>query len=171
MNCVQQQRTNIASWVAIVLLPLLVFSCVTPPTDDVKEEKKEVVHNSEEVREAALAFNKAMIEKDSAALNKLMYKELVYGHSNGWLQIRKEVIDDLYNGTITYTKIEHPEMEVIMAGDVASLRTDGVYEADYEGAQKVFNLRVMQTWKYVDGRWQMLNRQSVGLAVDETKED
>lgn len=167
MNCVQQQKTKITSWVAMVLLPLFLFSCVTPPSEEIKKEEEEVVHNSEEVRQAALAFNKALIEKDSATLNKLMYEQMVYGHSNGWMQIRQELIDDLYNGTITYTKIEHPEMEVIMAGDVASLRTDGVFEADYQGDSKTYNLRVMQTWKYVDGRWQMLNRQSVGLAQEE----
>ena len=46
---------------------------------------------------AIAAFDKALVNKDSTELIELLSDDVTYGHSNGWVQTKKEVIGDLYN--------------------------------------------------------------------------
>jgi len=50
-------------------------------------------------------FDHALVAKDSAALKKGTHHQLLYGHSNGWVETKRELIDDLYNGKISYKGI------------------------------------------------------------------
>jgi len=114
------------------------------------------------VKQAVYAYNKAIIEKDTTALNRLLHGRLSYGHSNGWIETRNEQITNLYNGTINYHKIDQPELQVMLNGKTATVRGNGIFEVDMKGQEHmVFDLHVMQTWIWEDGRWQMLNRQSI----------
>ena len=121
------------------------------------------VHKAEDVEKVAYEYNAAMIAKDTVKLNTLLHDKLSYGHSNGWVETKKEQKDNLYNGTITYHEINQPELNVILNGDMATVRGNGIFDVDYKEYEHLsFDLNVMQTWVYEDGRWQMLNRQSVG---------
>ncbi len=122
-----------------------------------------VAQQSEEgIRKAVYAYNDAIIKKDTAAMKKLLHGKLSYGHSNGWIETRTEQVTNLYNGTINYHKIDQPELEVIVNGRTATVRGNGVFEVDMKGQEHmIFDLHVMQTWIWEDGRWQMLNRQSM----------
>lgn len=122
-----------------------------------------VAQQSEEgIRKAVYAYNDAIIKKDTATLMKLLHGKLSYGHSNGWIETRNEQITNLYNGTINYHKIDQPELQVMLNGTTATVRGNGVFEVDMKGQEHmVFDLHVMQTWIWEDGRWQMLNRQSM----------
>src|ERR1043165_113753 len=51
------------------------------------------------------AFHEALLAKDSVVLRKLLSPNLRYGHSNGWVQTMEDVIADLYDGKLTYTRI------------------------------------------------------------------
>lgn len=114
------------------------------------------------VTNAVYAFNKAIIVKDTTALNKLLHNSLSYGHSNGWVETKAEQKANLFNGTITYHKIDQPELQVTVTGKTATVRGNGSFDVDYkENKHIVFDLNVMQTWIWEKGRWQMLNRQSV----------
>lgn len=114
------------------------------------------------VKDAVNAYNKALIAKDTTALNKLLHTSLSYGHSNGWIEDKAEQKANLFNGTIIYHKIEQPELQVTLAGNAATVRGDGSFDVDYkENKHIVFDLHVMQTWIWEKGRWQLLNRQSV----------
>lgn len=118
--------------------------------------------SEEGVKKAVYAYNEAIIKKDTAALKRLLHSKLNYGHSNGWIESRSEQITNLYNGTINYHKIDQPEVQVILNGTTATIRGNGIFEVDLKGQEHmVFDLNVMQTWVWEDGRWQMLNRQSI----------
>lgn len=114
------------------------------------------------VKDAVYAYNKALIAKDTMALNKMLHASLSYGHSNGWIEDKAEQKANLFNGTIIYHKIEQPELQVTLAGNIATVRGNGAFDVDYkENKHIVFDLHVMQTWIWEKGRWQLLNRQSV----------
>ena len=116
----------------------------------------------EGVQKAVYAYNDALETKDTVKLNQLLHENLSYGHSNGWIETRAEQITNLYNGTINYHKIDQPELQVILNGKIATVRGNGIFDVDYKGIDHmVFDLHVMQTWIWKNGRWQMLNRQSV----------
>jgi len=150
-----------------VILLLLVCSCgdSDTATEQVQQPApaEQVVYNEADVRQAAMNYNAAIIAKDTAALNKLLHEKLSYGHSNRWIETKGEQIENLYNGTINYHKIEQPELQVMLNGNVATVRGNGIFDVDYKGTEHMmFDLHVMQTWIHEGGRWQMLNRQSMG---------
>ena len=43
---------------------------------------------------AARSLNSALIQKDSLLLVKLLHPSLSYGHSNGWVENKQEVIEN-----------------------------------------------------------------------------
>lgn len=148
-----------------VILLFLVCSCGSANTAEEQVQRtapaEQVVYSEADVQQAAMNYNAAIIAKDTAALNKLLHEKLSYGHSNGWIETRGEQIENLYNGTIRYHQIDQPELQVMLNGNVATVRGNGIYDVDYKGTEHMmFDLHVMQTWVYEDGRWQMLNRQS-----------
>ncbi len=112
---------------------------------------------------AGSEFDKALLIKDSTVLKKLLHEQVTYGHSNGWVQTKKEVIGDLYNGKITYKKIASGELEVKIEGTVAAVR--GTTDVDVEMAGKLISLKlkVLQVWTWRKGNWELFARQSVKM--------
>lgn len=151
----------------VVISLLFAVGCASPEQRQEEEVVTEIevaqpFYDEADVKKATNEYNAAMIARDTATLNKLLHDKLSYGHSNGWIETKTDQKEDLYNGTITYNKINQPELAVIMDGNVATVRGNAIYDVDYKGTEHMmFDLNVMQTWIYEDGRWQMLNRQSV----------
>ena len=140
----------------IVISMLFIYSSSATAQDDVKKN----------VKDASYAFNKALIEKDSITLNYMSHPVLSYGHSNAWVQEKDELIRDLFNGTITYNKVETKRIEVMMVDKkLAILRANLLVDADIEGSKGlVFYLHVLQTWKWHHKfGWQLVNRQAVEI--------
>ena len=54
------------------------------------------------LKEAMRTLDKALMEKDSIALSKLLHNKVSFGHSNGWVQMGKEVWNDLAIGKLMY---------------------------------------------------------------------
>lgn len=122
--------------------------------------------DAENVKFASEAFNKALIAKDSNVLKKILHPQLSYGHSNAWIETKQELIDDLFNGTITYNKVTTEKIEVMMnTKKLATMRADVMINADFESYKGlVFHLHVLQTWKWQNMMgWQLVNRQSVSI--------
>jgi hypothetical protein len=109
---------------------------------------------------AADGFNNALVERDSNALKTLLHDKLVYGHSNGWKQTKKEVIDDLFNGKIAYHKISQREENIVMDGNTAAVRSVADIDVTMLGKDLQFKLNILQVWIWKNKKWQMFSRQS-----------
>lgn len=154
----------------LVLIISLMFFTYGCGGDSRKSDSESVVvspvacpeFDENEIKDLVYDFNKALVAKDTAKLNELLHDELSYGHSNSWVENKKELKADLFNNMLTYHSVEQPELSVIYAGDVVTVRGNGIFDVDYKSTEHmIFDLHVMQTWIYEDGRWQMLNRQSM----------
>lgn len=132
-------------------------------------------------------FNKALVEKDTVLLKKLLHDNVVYGHSNGWVQSKAEVISDLFNGKLSYSSItwnvedarKHydslSKKGIISCGNVAAtaylsstsktriLHSKLNYNVVYEGKALEIKLAVMFVWKKEKGKWKLLARQSTKI--------
>lgn len=113
--------------------------------------------------DAAVAFDKALVTRDSAELNKLLNNDLSYGHSNGWIQSKKEVIADLFNGKLTYKEIKTRDHQVKIEGATAYLRTNTEIECVLENKPLEFKLKVLQVWIWKNKHWELFARQSVKM--------
>lgn len=136
-------------YVAAILFLIMSLS-LSPQKADVKS-----------VEAAVAAFDKALLGKDSSSLKSLLSDKLNYGHSNGWIQTKRNVIDDLYNGKLVYQKINAQTPEVVMEGSTAAARMQADIDVLLDGKPMQFRLKVLQVWVSTNKHWKLLARQSV----------
>ncbi len=106
-------------------------------------------------------FDKALESRDSLALKWLLNDKISYGHSNGWIENKKEVVADLFNGKLVYKKIVATKPEISTSGNVAAARSIADIDAALDGKMMSFKLKVLQVWTWDDGHWTLFARQSV----------
>ena len=115
------------------------------------------------LKEAITGFNTALVNKDSVAIRTLVSDKLSYGHSNGWIQTKKDIVADLYNGKISYTTIGQGEEDIVMEGNTACVRNEASIVAVMNGKTLQFKLKVLQVWIWNEDGWKLLARQSVKI--------
>jgi hypothetical protein len=105
-------------------------------------------------------LDEALVKKDTAALNRLLHEKLSYGHSNGWIESRKDVIADLLSGKLVYNEIDSKEISLAQTGDITIVRTETRIKYLLEGKEGELKLHVMQVWMRVGSQCQLIGRQS-----------
>lgn len=116
--------------------------------------------DSKTLEKAVKDFDKALVSKDSMQLKVLLSNELSYGHSTGWLQTKKEVIGDLFNGKLTYSVISPKSPNIIVNGNVASVRMYAEIDAVMDSKPMQLKLNVLQVWIWKNKHWELFARQS-----------
>ncbi len=134
------------------ILFLLVGNCLCAQSPDAKALDKAIKN-----------FDKALLTRDSSALKNLLNEKLVYGHSNLWMETKKELIADLYNGKIKYKKIAPENAKINIEGTTAAVRNISFIDAEMEGKVLSFKLTVLQVWVWTSNRWELFARQSVKM--------
>ena len=120
---------------------------------------------SEEVSTSLANFFAAIEQKDAAALDKLVSKDLVYGHSSGVVQDKKAFSNEILSGKpFTYKNIQTLYPTVAVSGDVAIVRHTFTADAvNGEGAVTKLKIGNSMTWKKENGKWVLLGRQAYRL--------
>ena len=106
-------------------------------------------------------FNNALLTKDTNLIKQLVHKQISYGHSNGWLQTKQDLITDFATGKIEYTKIEEGEKSFTKTKQAIAVRNISKVEGVVNGYVFSMSLQVLQVWKKVKKNWILLARQSV----------
>lgn len=112
---------------------------------------------------AVTKLEKALIAKDSAAINALLHKDVVYGHSSGWVQDKKAVVDDMMSGFLVYNKIEENSVEIEAGKEKAIVKEKVSVSGSRDGKAFDLTLFVMQVWLQNKKGWQLFARQSTKL--------
>lgn len=114
------------------------------------------------LKTAAQRLDRALEQKDTALLNRLLSPKLQYGHSNGWLETKAELIANLYNGKIVYHSIKETGkgLHVVIDGNTGLLREDIAIEVSLDNRPVNINLTVLQVWVFNNGQWKLIGRQS-----------
>lgn len=117
------------------------------------------------IKESVAKLENAFIAKNYQDIEALLYSEVSFGHSTGWVQTRQEVIDDCKSGKLAYGKIERNNFYVAGIGkDWATVRYTGVAEGLNTGKEFKIALHVLQLWvKDKKGKWQLAARQATKL--------
>lgn len=120
--------------------------------------------DSVSLKQAVAGLDKALLSKDTAALNLYLDKKLNFGHSNGWVQTKEDVRKDFASGKLRYDKFETTDVKIVAidkewATVVMKVAAAGVVN------EKEFSLslHVMQVWKKDKKGWQLLSRQSAKI--------
>jgi len=109
------------------------------------------------------AIEKALVQKDTLVLNKLLHTDLTFGHSNGWIESKESLLNDLKNTKVIYTSFEN-----ISAVDFTFHSEDIVITRRKITAHGIFrqqnfsiNMNVLEIWILNQDIWKLLARQSV----------
>ena len=106
-------------------------------------------------------FHRALVEKNMTTINQLTDAELSYGHSNGWVETRTDLIRNLVTGFMIYTKYKEDSLEVKYSGTVAHARFIADINAVRDGKDGVFHLKVLEIWIKKKNKWILFARQAV----------
>lgn len=117
------------------------------------------------IKENVARLDNALIEKNVQDIQALLYENVNFGHSTGWVQNRDEVINDCKSGKLVYQKVERNHMYVsAIDKDWATVRYSGVAEGLNDGKAFKVALHVLQVWvKNKNGKWQLVARQATKL--------
>lgn len=121
------------------------------------QQKQIKLHN------AVTNFYKALVDRDTITIKKLTDNKLVYGHSNGWNQNQVEIINDLYNGKLTYTGIKQSEEQIIIDENTGCVRSKVDVDVLMDKTKLNFKLYALMVWIYKKGSWKLLSRQGIKL--------
>ncbi len=107
-------------------------------------------------------FHQALINKNTVSINQQTDKALSYGHSNGWVETKTEMIKNLETGYTSYKSIKEDSLQVVINGNVANARFIGDYEVSLNGGNVVvYHLKVLEVWVRKGKRWLLFARQAV----------
>ncbi len=115
------------------------------------------------LKEAVAKLDKALIAKDTVTLKQLLHKDLSYGHSNGWVEMKDDIIKDLLSNKLTYSKIESKDFIWMTSKDWATVRTTSAINFAIDGKEDVLKLHVLQCWLKTNKGWQLIARQSTPI--------
>lgn len=120
--------------------------------------------DSVELENAMRKLDKALLEKDSLVLAEVLYKEVSYGHSNGWVQTKKDVWDDFVSGKLIYKKITNSSSAIAAIDKKwATVRTNTAVEGKVNDKDFNMTLHVLQVWMKTKKGWQLFARQSAKI--------
>ena len=106
-------------------------------------------------------FHQALVNKNTASINQQTDKALSYGHSNGWVETKADMIKDLETGYIVYHSIKEDSLNIVMNGNMANARFVADINATLKGTTVMFHLKVLEVWVKKGKRWVLFGRQAV----------
>ncbi len=140
-----------------------------------------------EVQAAEKAWARAVVKRDYAALEKLYDNDLIYAHSSGVVETKKEYIEKLYDndliyahssgvvetkkeyidklrtGAQRYDAIEHSEMKVRVHGDAAVVHCHVAMKGVNPKGPFDDKLMMLHLWVKKGGVWRLAAHQTTNL--------
>src|SRR4249920_2078067 len=110
-------------------------------------------------------LDKALLQKDEIVLKSVLHDDLSFGHSNGWIQSKSDILNDFTSGKLTYNKIENNSSAIVkISKNYATVKTNTNAEGVVNGTAFKLALHVMQFWIKTKKGWQLIARQSAKLS-------
>jgi Domain of unknown function (DUF4440) len=106
-------------------------------------------------------FHQALVKKNTISINQQTDKALSYGHSNGWVETKNELLKDLETNVISYGSITEDSINITMNGNMANVRFVGDFNATMKSTTATYRLKVLEVWIKKGNRWVLFARQGV----------
>ena len=113
------------------------------------------------LKEVMQQLDKALLQKDEKVLQTVLHRDASYGHSNGWIQSKSDIMSDFKSGKLTYNKIENNSSAIVaISKKYATVKTNTNAEGAVNGTAFKLTLHIMQFWVKTKKGWQLIARQS-----------
>jgi hypothetical protein len=113
------------------------------------------------LKEVMQQLDNALLKKDEKVLQTVLHKDASYGHSNGWIQNKNDILNDFKSGKLTYNKIENNSSAIVtISKKYATVKTNTNAEGTVNGTAFKLTLHIMLFWIKTKKGWQLIARQS-----------
>jgi len=106
-------------------------------------------------------FHQELVKKNTVSINQQTDKALSYGHSNGWVETKTDMIKNLETGYINYHSYKEDSLLVIINGNMANARFVADINVTLNGKDGNYHLKVLEVWVRKGKRWLLFARQAV----------
>ena len=106
-------------------------------------------------------FHQTMINKNTISINQQTDKALSYGHSNGWVETKAEMMKNIESAYLKYNSIQEDSLTVSMNGKLASVRFNATIDVYLNGKNGTYFLKVLEVWQRKGNRWILFARQAI----------
>ena len=114
-----------------------------------------------EVMMKMASLRNALLNKDSAGLSNLLADDVSYGHSNGMIQTKAELIRDVVSGVQDYRSIDPSDMNVRIFGNSGIVNLKAKVKLLSAGTPMDLNLAMVLVWIKKEKDWKLEARQAV----------
>ena len=132
---------------------VLVLSASTGQESKQRNGVPPMTTEEKEVYSAYETINKAMIEKDRAAMERYFDENLIFTHMSGKKQTREEFIGEIMDGTLNYFKVDTKDYSISVDGDTAHMKVTHTLTAKVYGISGSWTLSGETTYKKRNGIW------------------
>ena len=108
-----------------------------------------------------LNFHKALIDKNIISINQQTDKYLSYGHSNGWVETKTEMINNLETGYMDYISYKEDSLQITINENLAHARFVADINVTMNNKNATYHLKVLEVWVKKGKRWLLFARQAV----------
>ena len=116
------------------------------------------------LKNAMQKLDKALLQKDETVLKSVLNDDLSFGHSNGWIQSKKDILNDFASGKLNYNKFENNNSAIVtISKKYATAKTNTNAEGVVNGTAFKLTLHIMQFWVKTKKGWQLIARQSAKI--------
>jgi hypothetical protein len=108
-------------------------------------------------------FHQALVKKNTVSINQHTDKALSYGHSNGWVETKTELIRNLETGYLSYNSYSEDSIRMVINETIANVRYMADVEAALNGNSNTYHLKVLEVWVKKGKRWLLFARQAIKI--------
>ena len=113
-----------------------------------------------DVEQSMDALSAAIIAADQKALDSMTMNEIMYAHSDGRVQNKKEFIDALVTGKSAFTKIQLSDQKITFIADMAFVSNHMSADIAPSGKPAHVELNIFYVWKKDGNTWKLLARKA-----------
>jgi hypothetical protein len=102
-------------------------------------------------------------EEKLDSIASLLHPDLNYIHSNGWVETKSEVLDNIQSGKLTYHSVEVLKADVTISGQTAVLLGTGIFSVSLNGKPILIKLLYTEVYTDIDKRPVLIHRHACKL--------
>jgi hypothetical protein len=106
-------------------------------------------------------FHLALVNGNTVSINQHTDRALSYGHSNGWVETKNELVKNLETGYMDYHSYKEDSLQVEISGFMAHARFVADIHVSLNGKDGNYHLKVLEVWVRKGKRWLLFARQAV----------
>ncbi|WP_407525058.1 nuclear transport factor 2 family protein [Lacibacter sp. MH-610] len=99
-----------------------------------------------------------MVNKQTDSLNSILDLRVIYVHSNGWQQNRKEITDDLKSGKLIMNSVSVMEAKARVYKGAVIINGKGKFDVVVEGKSVVIELLYTEVYVRKKEGWLLVSR-------------